>query len=74
MTVMINVAVLNFTYDVPVKIFSVHIVLLCVFILGFDWRKLFNFFVHHRLEALEYSPLKVQKNGCIVHSGCSRSY
>ncbi|MBS1746594.1 MAG: hypothetical protein JST21_10540 [Bacteroidetes bacterium] len=61
MTVMLNVALLNFMYDVPVKIFSAHIVLLCVFILSYDWKILFNFFVLHRFEKLDYNKLRVKK-------------
>jgi hypothetical protein len=61
MTVMLNVALLNFMYDVPVKIFSTHVVLLCVFILSYDWKPLFNFFVLHRFQKLDYNKLKVKK-------------
>ncbi|MEF9478190.1 hypothetical protein OWR28_11305 [Chryseobacterium sp. 1B4] len=43
MTVMINVALLNFFYDVPVKIFSSHIVLFCVFIVSGDAIALYRF-------------------------------
>lgn len=61
MTVMINVAILNFTYDVPVKLFSTHVVLLCVFILSFEWQKLYNFFILHKKEVLDYNRLRVKK-------------
>lgn len=61
MTVMLNVALLNYMYDVPVKIFSTLIVLLCVFILSYEWKTLFNFFVLHRTEKLDYNKLKVKK-------------
>lgn len=61
MTVMVNVTLLNFLYDVPVKIFSAHIVLLCVFILSYDWKTLYNFFVRHRTEKLDYNKLRVKK-------------
>lgn len=61
MTVMINVAVLNFTYDVPVKIFSTHIVLLCFFILSYEWSKLNNFFIAHKIEVLNYDKIRVRK-------------
>ncbi len=61
LTVMLNVALLNYMYDVPVKIFSTQIVLLCVFILSYEWKTLFNFFVLHRTEKLDYNKLKVKK-------------
>jgi len=61
MTVMVNVTLLNFLYDVPVKIFSLHIVLLCVFILSYDWKILYNFFVRHRTEKLDYNKLRVKR-------------
>lgn len=61
MTVMINVAMLNFAYDVPVKIFSTHIVLLCCFVLSYEWIKLYNFFIAHKQEILDYNKLSVKK-------------
>lgn len=61
MAVMLNVALLNYMYDVPVKIFSTHIVLLCMFILTFDLKLLYNFFIRHRAEKLDYNKLHVRK-------------
>lgn len=61
LTVMLNVALLNFTYDVPVKIFSTHLVLLCIFILSYDWIRLYRFFLNHRTEKLEYNKLHLKK-------------
>ena len=66
MTVMINVAILNFTYDVPVKIFSSHIVLLCFFILTYEWKILFNFFILHKAEVLTYNRLRVRKKWMLI--------
>lgn len=60
MTVMINVALLNYLYDVPVKIFSTHLVLLCVFILTYEWRILFCFFIKHRNVKLDYNKTLVK--------------
>lgn len=37
---MINVAMLNFTYDVPVKLFSLHLLLMAVYIAAPDLRRL----------------------------------
>lgn len=61
MTVMLNVVLLNFTYDVPVKIYSTNLVLLCVFILSYDWIRLWHFFLNHRTETLEYNKLYLKK-------------
>ncbi len=43
--VFINVVVLNLAYDIPVKLFSAHLLLFCLFLLSYDTRRLFNFFV-----------------------------
>lgn len=66
MTVMVNVAMLNYSYDVPVKIFSTHIVLLCVFILTYEWKKLYNFFILHKAEILNYNKLRVRKEWMLI--------
>lgn len=54
MTVMINVALLNFFYDVPVKIFSSHVFLFCVFIVSDDAIALYRFFVLHQPSQLRF--------------------
>lgn len=61
MTVMINVALLNYMYDVPVKLFSTHIVLFCAFILTYDWKILFNFFIRHKTEKLDLNRFRVKQ-------------
>ncbi len=61
MTVMINVALLNYMYDVPVKLFSTHIVLFCVFILTYEWRTLFDFFIRHKTTTLVFSRFWLRK-------------
>lgn len=43
-----NVVALNFCYDVPVKLYSVHLWLMAVFLLLPDARRLADFFVFHR--------------------------
>ncbi len=45
---MIQVFMLNMTYDVPVKLFSFHLILLSLFLLAPDVRRLFNFFFTDR--------------------------
>lgn len=46
--VLLNVVVLNFCYDVPVKLYSSHLLLTGVVLAGPDLGKLFDFFVRHR--------------------------
>ena len=43
--VMTNVLMLNLAYDVPRKILSVNLILMCLFLLAPDLRRLFDFFV-----------------------------
>jgi hypothetical protein len=47
-----NVLMLNFSYDVPRKILCIHLLLMCIFLLWPDIRRLFGFFVLHRSEQL----------------------
>lgn len=47
-TVMSNVLMLNFCYDVPRKIYSVHLVLMSLFLLLPEMRRLLDFFVLNR--------------------------
>lgn len=46
--VYINVMVINFFYDVWVKMFSTHLVLICVYLLLKDFKRLVGFFVLNR--------------------------
>ncbi len=43
--VFINVMMLNLCYDIPVKIFSIHIVIFCCILLIPDYKSLLNFFI-----------------------------
>ncbi|MFL6193433.1 MAG: hypothetical protein ACJ75H_04640 [Thermoanaerobaculia bacterium] len=45
---MANVAMLNFSYDVPVKLYSIHLLLMAVFLMLPDLRRLAGLFVLHR--------------------------
>ncbi len=49
---MLNIAALNFCYDVPVKLYSVHLFLMCVFLLLPDFAALWSFFALHRASRL----------------------
>lgn len=56
--VMTNVVMLNFSYDVPVKVFSTHLLLMAVFLAAHDLRRLANLLVLNRpAEPEEVRPL-----------------
>lgn len=56
--VMSNVVMLNFSYDVPVKVYSSHLLLMAVFLAAHDLRRLANLFVLNRpTEPEEIRPL-----------------
>ncbi len=46
--VLLNVAMLNFCYDVPVKLYSTNLVLMAVFLATPAWRRLLNLLVLNR--------------------------
>jgi hypothetical protein len=43
--VFINVMILNLCYDIPVKLYSMHLVLYCLYLLTNDCKRLIDFFV-----------------------------
>jgi len=45
---MMNVAMLNYAYDVPVKLLSTHLILMCGYLLIPDLRALCNFFLRNK--------------------------
>jgi uncharacterized membrane protein YphA (DoxX/SURF4 family) len=51
--VMLHIAVLNFCFDVPVKLFSCQLFLMCLFLLWDDLNPLFHFLVLRRSARLE---------------------
>jgi hypothetical protein len=56
--VMSNVVALNFSYDVPVKLYSSHLLAMAVFLLLPEARRLANFFVLNRpAESVRVEPL-----------------
>ena len=56
--VMTNVVLLNFSYDVPVKLFSSHLLLMAIFLTLPDLRRLANLLVfNRRVEPAEIQPL-----------------
>jgi len=48
LVMMANVLMLNLCYDVPRKIFSIHLVLMCLFLLLPEFRRLTNVFILNR--------------------------
>jgi uncharacterized membrane protein YphA (DoxX/SURF4 family) len=56
--VMLNVAVLNYCYDVPVKLYSTNLTLMAVFLLTPDLRRLFDVLVRNRAaEPADLNPV-----------------
>ncbi len=56
--VFINVMVLNLCYDIPVKIFSIHLVLYSLYLLVNDSKRLIDFFILNRpaVSNIAYQP------------------
>lgn len=66
----IGVFALNMTYDVPVKLFSFHLILLSLLLLAPNLRRLFEFFIAHRTVAAAAEPpigqsMRVQRHWVI---------
>src|SRR5688500_12810565 len=59
--VMSNVAMLNYFYDVPVKLYSTHLLLMAVYLLIAERNRLFDFFVRDR--AVPPSPARPPLQG-----------
>lgn len=51
-----QVFALNMTYDVPVKLFAFHLILLCLFLSAPNIRRLYDFFIGHRSTLLLGEP------------------
>ena len=58
--VMSHVVVLNFAYDVPVKLFSIHLLLIAVLIMSPDRKRLLNFFILNK--SADPLPVKLMYN------------
>jgi hypothetical protein len=60
--VMLNVAVLNYCYDVPVKLYSTNLVLMAVFLLIPDLRRLADIFVWNRaVPSADIHPIRFER-------------
>lgn len=55
--VMTNVLMLNFGYDVPRKIYSIHLIAFCLFLLMPDLRRIADFFVGRKTQLSPQVPL-----------------
>lgn len=68
--VMLNVMMLNYCYDVPVKILSTHLVLMSLFLVLMNSRRLFLFFIGNKDVAQkvfqEVIPLKYRKHVQVI--------
>lgn len=68
--VLSNVVALNFSYDVPVKLYSLHLLAMAIFVLLPDVRRLANFFILNRpIECATAQPLfhrKLWHRGALV--------
>jgi hypothetical protein len=62
--VMSNVVMLNFSYDVPVKLYSSHLLLMAVFLAAPDLKRLADLFVfHRRVPPAQQRPLFTSRKG-----------
>jgi hypothetical protein len=52
-----NVMMMNLSYDIPVKIFSMRLVFICLFLLAHEYKRIFSFFV-----------LNKQADGCSTYN------
>ena len=42
--VFMHVFLLNLSYDIPVKLYSMQLVICCIFLVSYDWRRMLDFF------------------------------
>src|SRR6185503_1468921 len=52
----VGVFAMNMTYDVPVKLFAFHLILLSLFLLAPNARRLYDLFLLHRSATLREEP------------------
>lgn len=68
--VMLNVMMLNYFYDVPVKLLSTHMVLMSLFLIMLDAKRLFSFFIsNQKVEPYLFPdilPIKLRKAKMII--------
>lgn len=60
--VMTNVVVMNFSYDIPVKLFSMHLVLFSLILILFDGKRLlYAFILNRKAEPVEFHKIFIDK-------------
>ncbi|RYJ43367.1 DoxX family protein [Flavobacterium beibuense] len=66
--VMLNVFLINMSYDVPVKLFSFQLMLLAAFLIGLDYKRLLNVFIFNKPVGtqLNRQPFKSKKANLIT--------
>lgn len=70
----VHVMAMNYFYDIPVKIFSTTLVLMCLFILAPNFSGLYRFFIKNELEQLKQIIGPVYKKRWQVITVCSIKY
>ncbi len=65
--VMGHVAVMNLCFDIPVKIFSLHLVLMSLILLSEDWRSLFRVFFGYKT-AITSNPYHALQRTAVYHN------
>lgn len=50
-----NVVLLNLSYDIPVKIFSIQILFACIYLALCDWKRIVNFFILNKAVEVDNS-------------------
>lgn len=68
--VMVNVVMLNFCYDVPVKIFSSHLLFIAFVIIAPEFGRVIKFFTNQAVPAQAYIPLFNTKRWKLVRIVC----
>ncbi len=61
-TVTANIVAINFCYDVPVKLFSLHLLLMCIFVIITEGKRMLDFFLFNRpIPPADLSPVFTTK-------------
>ncbi len=53
--VFVNVAMMNLAYDIPVKLFSLHLLFYCLFLIVYDYKRIASFFLLNK--SADFTPL-----------------
>lgn len=67
--VMFNVFMMNMSYDIPVKLYSLHLMLMALFVMMLDYKRIFNLFILKKpfeVPALQTRYFKNKKVGITV--------